>query len=479
MSLLSGNKAFMIIMVVGVMAVVMLVSWAVIDIGCGEAIQTRVRNDYVAANYLALAATERMYARLSSQELTVGQLTWPVTISSTNVQMDGTTVGSYSVNAYLTGEAGVFMISSTGTVNGRTSRVTVKYGYSSNYTNGYPVGSAGPMDMDGQRVRILFWWVTSWVYADGPIESASGITPSGMPNSDYVQYFGTVTQNSAGIVPISYWLGQTFDTNNDTNLLIDSDSSGDISLAEAQAQQAGGDPNALVTFAADDVNADNTINDADAFDYYYTDYYNQAANNPTGADLGISGPGDTAYYSGNQTFGPGGIFFDTVPAGTDIIYVDGDVNIVLNAQSYWGSESDLTIVSTGDITIVQPVNGSDDRLNLIAQGDIYTGGINLGDLADIDGNLNMVTMDDFVAVLGGSTNGSIFANGNVDVHTGLPSFLFNRDLNKGTDNWGIEGVPLGMPPLYRILTQLDTFVIKAENLGTDPATSYKPRWQTH
>lgn len=448
--MIGSKKGFVIILAIALTAVTILAAWAIINIGCGEALQARRHNDIESAYYAAVAGTEHMYARIRDISNNGQTITWPMAISSTNITVSGATVGRYAVTANVTGVSGEFMIISDGTVNGRTVRVTAKYGFTSTYMNGIPIGSLGPMDYLGQR----WWFLTSWVYAEGPIISASTITPPTNTNTRYVQYSGDVVQNETNLQKPSFWLSAPYDTKNTGVIFADANNDGRITPDEVP-------PGQETIFATNDVNSDNQIDRTDAFIYYYTVYLNNQYN------LGIN-PGGPNYYSGDQIFGP-----YNVPAGTRVIFVDGDANVIFNAQQWWGSDSDLTIVSTGDITIVQPVNGADDRLTLVALGNTTTGGINLGELADIDGNLVSYSGGNFTAILGGITNGAIFADGSVDVHTGLPSFLFNRDLNKGTDDWSDPANrPIGLPPGFAIVSR--PFSIKAENLG---ATGYKPRWQ--
>lgn len=444
------EKGFVIIFSITVTAVILLMALAIVNLGCGEILQVRKRNDTESAYYAAVAGAERMYARLkgySNGQLTV---TWPETITGTNITVGGVTLGRYTVTANLTGAAGEFMIVSDGVVNNRTVRVTAKYGFVSTYVNGIPFASVGPIDFQGDR----WWFLRSWVYVEGPIESRSAISPSSNTNSVYVQYSGDVIQNESGLADPSFWLSTPFDTQGDGSNWIDGDSSESITQDEVPPGMEG-------AFAADDVNSDSVIDKKDAFIYYYTVNLNNQYN------LGIN-EGGPNYYSGDRTIGPWNI-----PAGTNMIFVDGDVNIVFNAQQWWGNTSDLTIVSTGDITIVQPVNGADDRLTLVALGDTMTGGVNLGEIADIDGNLISYSGNNFTAILGGNTNGSIFASGQATAHTGLPSFLFNRDFNKGTDDWSNPANrPLGLPPNFGVVSR--AFSIRAENLGS---SGYKPRWQ--
>lgn len=336
------------------------------------------------------------------------------------------------------------------------------------------------------------------VTADGPVESAGPIIPNGnsdpnyAPNNRYVQYTGSVTQNKADLIPPSFWLYGRFDTtgaaqNNSPPIVMADIPRADpnyITRAEAAAYD-GVQSGALAAFDANNVYKNTTqdtdrLDDKDGFYYYYTGYLDKAENNQTGVDLGI-GVGETNYKT--PSGGPTSTFLYgpfTVPSGKNIIFVDGNVDIIFNAQQYWGNSSDLTIVSTGDIVIVQPMNGTDDRLTLVSYGDIATGGINLGDKADVKGNIEMYSYGDFDAVLGGVTNGSIFANGNVNVDTEYEIFGFpiysSRDLNMGTDSWmDPANRPLGLPPSYPVIFR--DFGIKAEGTGTDPALNYNPRWQ--
>jgi len=409
-----------------------------------------------------------MYAYLKNVQALNQTITWPISPSSLNnvaVQQGGSTVGTFTATANLTGQADEFAIISRGVVNGRASTVTVKYGYTDSYTNGVPVGSVGAMSFAGSR----FWFLTSRVYADGPIESASTISPSvSCPNSSpYVQYNGDVVQNKSDLASPSFWykydlatdawsVKQVYDTDGNGVHLTDTTNKGYVDISDA-----GGDPDNIATFNADNINGDDRIDNKDAFISYYTVELNSKYN------LGIN-QGGLNYYSGDQTFGP-----FNVPTGVSTVFVDGDADIIFNAQRWWGATSDMTVISTGDITIVQPVNGADDRMNLIAYNNILTGGLNLGELADIDGNINMYSNGNFNAILGGSTNGSIIAGGTTTVSTGLPSFLFNRDLNQGTDDWtNPSNRPRCLPPTYPQISK--SFVIKAENFG---ATGYKPRWQ--
>jgi len=457
-----NKKGFITVMVLGALGVVLILALTIVGLGCSELLQTNTRNDIISAYYVALAGSERLYASLKDISIRGGDVAWESqSIGPTNLQINGQTIGTFAAQANITNQTEEFMIVSTGTVHGRSTTVTVKYGFRALNTNGGPMGSVGSMNLRGQKIKFLFWYLTSYVDAQGPIQSASTIDPSGMPNDRYVRYTGDVTGNVTGIVPMSFWRYNRFDTRNNGMVAVDGNSDNDIVPTEVpEADQA--------KFVENDVTGDNVINDKDAFFYYYTTWLNDPANNSRGQDLGIN-VGGANYYAGDQVFGP-----YAVPSGSNIIFVNGDADIVLNAQKWWPSRSDLTIVATGDITVVQPVNGPDDRVTLVAQGNVYTGGVNLGEYADIDGNMNVFTGGNFVAVLGGSTNGSIFANGSINIDTVLPSNLFTRDLNQGTDDWAdpLIGSPLGLPPGYPTISR--QFSIKNEAGGDE---GRKPNWE--
>lgn len=465
-----GKKGFVIILIMALVTLFLMIIVAIVSLSCSEAIQVAANNDSMRAYYVAVGGAERMYARLRNAQASLQTITWPMQPSDLkNVALmaaAGMTIGTFTTSASLTGTTGEFAIVSTGTVKSRTSTVTIKYGYTSMFTNGVPLGSIGPMNFSGSKWFIFI----SKVFVDGPIESASNITPtqSSVGNtSPYVYYNGDVMPNQIGLAPPSFWYKydaatsswttkQVYDTNGDGSRLTDTTNKGYVDISDA-----GGDANNIAIFNADNINGDDRIDTKDAFISYYTVELNSQLN------LGI-GQGQTNYYSGDTTFGP-----YNVPVGTSVIFVNGDANIVFNAQKWWGSAADLTIISTGDIAIVQPVNGTDDRMNLIALGDLSTGGINLGEIADVDGNLNIYANGNFNAILGGSTNGSIMVNGNVNVNTGLPSFLFNRDFNQGTDDWRDPARrPVTLPPGYPLISR--PFNISAEDFS---ASGYRPRWQ--
>jgi hypothetical protein len=471
---------FIIILVISVMAILVLAASVIIDMGCGEAIQVRTQNDYTAAGYAAAAGAERMYAIIANRWQSTATEEWTtLTLAQTNLVVDGVTVGKYKADAYKSNNPREFYIVAVGEVNNRSVTITTKYGYMVDYSNGVPLSSVGNISLEGHKV--LFW--KFMVNADGPINSASLIVPNGnadpaySPTNRYVQYTGTVNQNTPVTAP-SFWLHSRFDTTG-TNVAIPHSNPDYITLEEATAQEAVS-PGALAAFNANNVYKSTTqdadrIDDKDGFYYYYTGYLDKAENNSTGTHLEIgkdvNGSPEANYISTDTTYGPW-----SVGSGKKIIFVDGNVNVLFNAQQYWNDPSDLTIVSMKDINIIQPVNGPDDRMTLISCGDISTGGINLGDNADVKGNLVLCSMGDFNAVLGGITNGSIFSGGGVFVDTRWLIIYSARDFNMGTDNWANSANwPLGLPPSYPVFNR--GYHVRTEGLGTDLSANFNPRWQ--
>lgn len=454
--IVNSKKSFIVIIVMALVAVIIIVAWVIVDLGCGEILQTRMRNDMISANYAAQAGAEMMYAKMKSLE--GASVTWPQTIppgaNTVNTQaVGGTTIGTWTAAANITG-LNVFGIVSQGTVNGRSARLTVKYGFDASFTNGYPIGSIGPMTLTGHR----FLGMRSWVRAEGPIASGSTIT-----TNNYVQINGSTLENQS-FAAADFWLKYNpstgswtskavYDTNGDTQYLTDVNGDGIITVDDAM-----GDAAKIAIFNADNTySTDSEINNKDAFYTYYTTELNTALN------LGI-GPGESNYYPGDQNFGP-----NSVPAGTPIIFVNGDVNILFNNTAWWGADVNHTIVSMNDVAIVQPTNGSNDTLAIVAYGDVDTGGIIA--FGGVRGNFIVYAGADFNAYYGGRTNGTIFAEGSVDIDTVWPiPGLLNRNVNKATVDWGDPvNWPLGLPPNYNMLS------LAFRVLNED--SEYRPRWQ--
>jgi hypothetical protein len=400
-----------------------------------------------------------MYASLKSKE---GQtVLWPQSVPPEDSYVkapppNGPTIGTFSASANTVAQE-VLGIVSEGNVNGRKAKVVVKYGFSSPYTSGPPIGSAGAITLYGRGIFGL----RSWVRAEGPVESGSTVT-----RNSYVRINGEVLENQSISVP-SFWVDadgnpkMLYDTNGNGSRVIDQTGDGAVTIADCTTAGEQ-DPEKVAIFRADNVyhpGGDDTygpIDESDAFYQYYTHDLN------TKYALGLA-PGEANYYSGDQTFGPG-----SVPEGSTIIFVNGDVNILFNDQNWSGGARDHTIVSMNDIAIVQPTNGSDDRLTLIAYRDVATGGVRA--FGGVRGTLVVYAHDDFAAYYGGRTNGTIFANDSVYVDTVFPvPGLLNRDLNRAAEDWSDPAEwPMGLPPGYP--TSSLSFRIKSET------AEYRPVW---
>ena len=438
------RKGFVIIIVTAFLTVLVLVAWVIVDIGCSEILQTKMRNGSLSAYYASIAGAEMMYAKLKN----TARVNLPLTLTGDLMTRStgGQTVGSFTVTAD-SSTTNMVGIVSDGTVRGHGTRVTVKYKFAPDYLNGSPLACLGPMSLYGQK-----WWIfKSYVRSNSDIKTGGTLT-----KNSYVQITGSISQNEPIETP-SFWWKYNSATNTwsqkiryDTHgtdtpgaYITDINGDGKVTAADVQEGQGG-------IFIANDINGDGEVDDKDAFIAYYTEELNKQ-------DLGLA-DGQANHYNGTQTFGPG-----DVPSGKRIIFVNGDVNILYNDQNWSKRACDHTVVSTGNITIVQPTNGIDDRLTLISYGDVSTGGLNF--FGSVKGNIDVYANGDFNAYFGGTTNGTILAKDNVYVNTVLPVPAFlNRNLNKGTDNWWNDpsAVPLGLPQRYNTIPPTSTMIDVAQ-----------------
>lgn len=437
-----GKNGFIMIMVVAFLSIILLVAWAIVSIGCSEILQTRIRNDLVSAYYIAQAGAEKEYATLRSQTT----VTWGQTMTG-SLSLNGSSVGTFSTVANtLTGNE--FCVVSDGTVNGRTTRAVVKYGFISDFTGAVPLGSIGPMSLTGAsnpaKLKI-----------EGPVISNSTITTSGFTEISN----GPYPDSSPPLALPTFWCDADlnpkikFDTNNDGSYVVDTNGDGVIALSEAQAQGKE------TVFTADNAySSDNEINDKDAFYYYYT----VDLNNKYG--LGIA-PGQANYYSAGTTFNPG-----DVSGIVSVIFIDGNVTINQNDQNWTGGVTlKHTIAATGGITLTQPTNRPGDVLTVVSFGDVSTSGT-MGAQGGTTGDLIIYANNNFTAEGGGKANASIFAKGTVAINTvGDDQGADHRTLNKSTIDWtNRANWPLGLPKDYAVISL--AFTIQNES-------SYKPVWQ--
>ncbi|MBU0534526.1 MAG: hypothetical protein KJ887_07035 [Candidatus Omnitrophica bacterium] len=132
-------------------------------------------------------------------------------------------------------------------------------------------------------------------------------------------------------------------------------------------------------------------------------------------------------------------------SGKKIIFVEGsapgagDVEIFFGAS--WGANQDLTIVSTGEVIYIQPLQNPDNsRLSVISWGDYAEGAIIYSSHTSVIGTQGTA---DFTYLLTlANVTGSIFANEGIDIREAvvLVNFWHDSRLNTGD-------VPPGLKPL--------------------------------
>lgn len=438
------RRGFVIIIVMAFLTVLVLVAWSVVDMGCGEILQVKARNDSLAAYYASISGAEMMYARLKN----TSSVNLPLTLTGNLMTRStgGQTLGAFAVTAD-TSTVDMVGIVSEGTVRGHKTRVTVKYKFAPSYLNGSPIASLGPMELYGQK-----WWIfKSYVRSNADLVTGGTVT-----RNDYVQITGSISESESIETPSFLWKYNSasgawskkvagVDYITDVTGAAGGGPDGKVTIVDALE-----DPFQEAIFNASELDGDGEFTDKDAFIAYYTEELNKK-------DLGLAKT-QPNHYEGTQTFGPG-----DVSSGKKIIFVNGNVNIMFNDQNWSTGACDHTIVSTGTIQIVQPVNGKDDRLTLVSYGDVITGGINL--FGSVKGNIDVYANGAFNAYFGGTTNGTILAKESVYVNTVLPVPAFlNRNLNKGTDNWWNDpsNVPLGLPQRYNTITPVSTMIDAAQ-----------------
>jgi len=452
-------------MVIVFMWILILIAWAIVNVGCSEILQTRIRNDLASAGYAAEAGAERMFARLKASQTQ----SWPQSLEGVvRVSISGsyTYNAGYDVSADLV-DNDEFLIMSDGTVNGRKAVLSVKYGYLADSTIGIPLASVGAMSIRGMakasKVRIN----------DGPVVSNSTITQTGYVETPANDVWPNRTFPAGELNTPSFWLDLPFDTNCNYDYVLDTDHDGVITREEAIAQGKEAAFDADNAYKPAGTSDENEINAKDAFYNYYVTYLNNPINNKLETDLGIGAPGAGNeighHYVGSKSFGlgaPDGFVSDEKA----IIFIDGDVAINYNDQDWRGDETlNHTIVSMGNVTITQPTNREGDVLTIIAYGDVAINST-MGDRGGTTGDIIIYTDGDFTANGGGKMSGSIFAKGNLVIDTQGTTGKYHRTFNKSTIDWTDPSKrPLGLPPNYAIVSV---------NFSINEST-YGPNWQRH
>lgn len=431
------KKGFVIIIVLAFLAILSILAVIIVSFGFGELTQTNTRNDFERAYYLAISGAQMQYLYYTEQGVT--------DLAEQEVVLDSSTEekGYFDPIAYPSAQNGEVDIVSRGYVNkGSIHQHTVTI--VAKYPQSPSIASINTMTFAGHRIFIF----TSRVFVN---ESVGTNTPP-ISTNQYVSLPEYRKVPNPGLTPLSFWMDAdgnpktVYDTNGNGDFITDRNGDGQVTIDDAIAMAAG-DP-ALEMLYRGYFMADNVyhpgggttfgpINALDAFYQYYTNDLNyKDPLNP----LGIN-PGGVNYYSGDQTFGPW-----SVPNDKKIIFVDGNVDIWFNAQNWGGGAKDLTIVSTRNVNLDLPLNGSDDRLTLITYNNVSILSLSF---FSMDGDLVVQANNDFIANWGGKTNGSMFANNRVTVDTGIVSALFTRTLKKEKFDRSDPGQwPLGLHPNY-------------------------------
>ncbi|MFH1752668.1 MAG: hypothetical protein ABH875_00635 [Candidatus Omnitrophota bacterium] len=443
---MKNKKGYVLIAALSFIAVLVISAASIFFMVGTEALRTRRQLETTKAFYAAEGGAERMFEFISANPDTATFQT--ITENQAQWDFDAGTQGlyDYPVGHPHHGDSTRMLIEvlSTGTSGSTSKDVTVEYEVQNvAWGNASLLTLGNDINLQGHTKTIKILWftieITAGIDLEGPVASSGAVIKN--EPTDAISITG---QEVEGVgVPTPEFM-QAFDANRDSDELVDPNSDGQIEYAEIPLDPVTGlpDPVAEAIFLADDVNNDNVVNERDGFIYYYTKELNYNG----GGDLGMDpdAASHPYYYSGDQTFGPGGIF-ESVPADTDIVFIDGNVDIVLNPASWGGGARDITLVSTGDITIVEPCNGDDDRLTLVSYQDVATGGINLQFIDLIDSNMNVYAHDDFYASYGGDTEGTVIAKDYMDIDTEDASLLFAREIGNSDDI--VQDPPVGLPPM--------------------------------
>jgi hypothetical protein len=446
---MDNRRGFVLIIVMVFVLVLAIGSAAIYFMVNSELIQVSRQVSQTKAFYAAEGGSEILFASISSdpENATYQQITgalggYAYAASTGNIYAHPGHPGDDTW--------GLIKVSSTGTVNGIAREVEVEYEvHDIDWANPSLMTSGETLELQGHKERVWFFWVYAGVDVEGPVASGGDVTVQ--DPTDAVTITGQKVEDVT-LPPPQFMQG--FDANRDDGEITDTNGDGEITYDEIPVDPETGlpFPDQEAIFLGDDVNGDNVVNEKDGFTHYYTKVANYAYDiddDGINDDLGMDpdAASHPNYYSGNQTFGPGG-FLETIPADTNIVFVDGDVDIVFNPDSWGGGARDITVVSTGDTTIVEPCNGDDDRLTLINYGDVATGGINVEFIDIIDSNLNVYAHGDFYAYYGGDTEGTLSTQGVIDVDTIVADwtgFLYSREI--GNNDNIIEDPPIGLPPM--------------------------------
>ncbi len=153
-------------------------------------------------------------------------------------------------------------------------------------------------------------------------------------------------------------------------------------------------------------------------------------------------PSEVLYISGDSTqlIYPNGAL-----AGKKIIYVEGgspgtgDVNVLFDTT--WQTGENMTIISTGDVFYVQPLQiFRDSQLNVVSWNDYNEASILL---SSHDGVTYAHDNANFLSVLSYSeTRGNVISNGDIDCFEALTwkRFIYDDAISEGSVPPGFEGL---------------------------------------
>jgi hypothetical protein len=444
------------------------------------------QNNSIRAFYAAEAGIEEMYVNIKNS---LRDDPWTCGAGGCSCSIPDGSIGgcTYSVTATTQRDSNVdIVITSAGSAGNMDS--TVKVVYKKGPKNPFEGFSSGQdIDLHGWRGLFLTRWVNvnaqpGALFANGGINANQYTNVQGtqVPGADVPmpQFLETMTVDTDGdgVTDTERWVdldgrsplnsnandsscNHYYDVNGDgdpVNALASADkkgpynsrkdNSGDgkISKADNPFIDDPEDPEDNydrwnTEFDLDDINSDGEITEEDGFIWYYTKNLGEGEND-NGLDYDI-GQGEADYYSGDTYFGPSG---ETVAEEVDIVFVDGDVDMLFTGPSSWWGESDITVVATGNIEMTAPISPPGRHLNMVSYGNIKSGSNFFNFWNGFYTNMYAHGSIDINAGDWGVSRGifgSMVANGGIDVGDLL---LLSRHVSY--DDWilgeGMAGKPL-------------------------------------
>ena len=450
------------------------------------------QNNTIRALYAAEAGVERMYVTLKkAKTMSERQALWDCNPAGCSYAVNGNIGGcSYQTAATTRQNAGInIMVNSAGSTGNITTQVVVVYNKGpKDPFEGFSSGM--DIDLHGRKVWFLPIWVNvnappGALFANGSINvnEYTNVQGTQVPGADVPlpQFLETmlVDTDGDGTPDTERWVdldgtSPASDPNandSDCNHYYDTNGDGDPINALADADRKGPDnsrrdnnedgriskgDNPFVDdpenpednydlwnteFDSDDVDSNGEITEKDGFVYYYTETVN---NQDPNYEIGV---GQDNYYSGDTYFGPAG---EHVNPDVNIVFVDGDVDMLFGGASYYWWDSNLTVVATGDVTMYAPINQEEDHLNIVSYGNIQS-------------NSNLFNLWDGFYV-------NMYAHGSIDINAG---------------DWGVsrgifgsmvanQGIDIGDLLLLSRHVSYDDWILGDGNMAGRPLFPYVP-----